>query len=78
MTAKKSTKKCAARTELTVCIGFFYQVHLLLICLDHFRFFYTHLELRSPQSTVHVYTLRYCRYKTEMAQKSSASRSIKC
>ena len=47
MTANKYTKKCAARTELTVCIGFFYQVHFLLICLDH-------LELRSPQSTVYV------------------------
>ena len=57
MTAKKSTKKCAARTELTVCIGIFYQVHLLLICLDHFRLFffcYTHLDFRNPQSTVHV------------------------
>ena len=51
MTANESTEKCAARTELTVCIGFFYQVHLLSWS---FPFFYTHIEVRSPQSTVHV------------------------
>ena len=80
MTPNKSTKKCAARKELTVCIGLFFikRVHLLLICLDYFRFFIPHLALvRNPQCT--FYTLRYCRYKNHDGTKqSTASRSIKC